>query len=75
MTKDEQENFERLCDKIANKVVARMVNLQEMMNWNDAIASAKNESDYDRLEMTDEDHQVSEMAKCMTLMNMFQDRE
>ena len=75
MNKEEREAFENLCDKIANKVVARMVNLQEMIDWHDAMHAARLNRDYDNLEMTDEDRDVGELAKLMTIMNMFQDRE
>jgi hypothetical protein len=75
MNKEEREAFENLCDKIANKVVARMVNLQEMIDWHDAMHAARLNKDYDDLEMTDEDRDVGELAKLMTIMNMFQDRE
>ena len=75
MNKEEREAFENLCDKIANKVVARMVNLQEMIDWSDAMYAARSSKDYDDLEMTDEDRDVGELAKLMTIMNMFQDRE
>tara|TARA_R100000700_G_C3122005_1_gene110591 strand:+ start:371 stop:664 length:294 start_codon:yes stop_codon:yes gene_type:complete len=75
MNKEEQENFDRLCDKIANKVVAKIVNLQSMLDWHDAMHAAKLSKDYDKLDMTDEDKDVGELAKLMTIMNMFQDRE
>ena len=75
MTEDEKLNFNRLCDKIANKVVSRMVDLQSLQTWSDAMNAAKTTSDYDKLELSNEDHAVGELAKLMTLMNMHQDRE
>tara|TARA_R100000951_G_scaffold35007_1_gene29684 strand:+ start:92 stop:385 length:294 start_codon:yes stop_codon:yes gene_type:complete len=75
MTEEERENFEALCDRIANKVVVKMVNLQSLADWNDAMNIAKNNKDEDDLEMTEEDRTVGELARLMTIMNMFQDRE
>ena len=75
MNKEEREAFENLCDKIANKVVAKMVNLQGMVDWHDAMHAAKLSKGYDDLEMTEEDSDVAELAKLMTLMNLFKDRE
>ncbi len=52
MNKEEREAFENLCDKIANKVVARMVNLQEMIDWHDAMHAARLNKDYDEKNYT-----------------------
>jgi len=59
------------------KIVARMVKLKSMEDWFHHV----NKSDmawqqaYDDLEMTEEEDAISETAKLMTLMNMFQDKE
>ena len=75
MTEEEKENFNRLINKIANNVVAKMVDLQSLKKWSDVVDTAKSASDYDKLELSDEDEAISELAKLMTLMNMHQDRE
>tara|TARA_R100000152_G_C6655215_1_gene95688 strand:- start:194 stop:484 length:291 start_codon:yes stop_codon:yes gene_type:complete len=75
MTEQDKENFNRLCDKIANKVVARMISLNELQTWSKAVDTAKTTSDYDKLDLSEEDKAVSELAKLMTLMNVHQDRE
>jgi hypothetical protein len=75
MSEREEKNFEALIDRIAIKVVARMVNLQSMVDWNDAMNTAKVDNQIDGLELTDEEVNIADLAKFMTLMNLFQDKE
>jgi hypothetical protein len=75
MSEQEEKNFEALIDRIAVKVVSRMVNLQSLVSWNDAMNAAKVDNYVDGLELTDEEMDIADLAKFMTLMNLFQDKE
>jgi len=75
MSEQEEKNFEALIDRIAIKVVAKMVNLQSMVDWSNAMDTAITDDYEDKLGLTDEDKNIAELAKYMTLMNLFQDRE
>jgi len=75
MSDQEEKNFEALIDRIAVKVVSRMVNLQSLVSWNDAMNAAKVDNYVDGLELTDEEMDIADLAKFMTLMNLFQEKE
>tara|TARA_R110002072_G_scaffold34670_1_gene103463 strand:- start:1692 stop:1994 length:303 start_codon:yes stop_codon:yes gene_type:complete len=75
MSDKEEENFEALIDRIAIRVVAKMVNLQSMVDWSNAMDTAIVDDYEDKLDLTDEDKGMAELAKYMTLMHLFQDRE
>jgi len=75
MSEQEEKNFEALIDRIAIKVVAKMVNLQSMVDWSNAMDTAITDDYEDKLGLTDKDKNIAELAKYMTLMNLFQDRE
>ena len=75
MSDQEEKNFEALIDRIAVKVVSRMVNLQSLVSWNDAMNAAKVDNYVDGLELTDEEMEIADLAKFMTLMNLFQEKE
>ena len=59
------------------KIVSRMMNIQTMSEWFEHVSSsdvAEKEMDQ-RLDMTEEENAIGDMAKYMTLMNLFEDKE
>ena len=81
MTKDNNKNkqimTEEELNKLATKVVSRMMKLKSMESWFNHVAKSDSawEKAYEDLEMTEEEDAVSEAAKLMTLLNLFQDKE
>ena len=75
--KDKQTMTEKELNALANKIVSRMVKLKSMENWFDHVSKSKVgwEQSYEDLKLTEEEYAISESAKLMTLMNMFQDEE
>ena len=64
-------------DRLANKVVARMMKIKTMESWfkeikYSDIAQTRN---YRELNITEEEDAIGEMAKLMTLLNIFEDKE
>ena len=81
MTKDNNKNKQTMTEaelnKLAIKIVSRMMNIQTMTDWfqhvNDSPIAT--DMDYLDLDMTEEEDAISEAAKLMTLMNLFQENE
>ena len=75
--KDKQTMTEEELNKLAIKIVSRMMNIQTMADWFRHVNSSDvaSEMDYQDLEMTEEEDAISEVAKLMTLMNLFEDKE
>ena len=61
-------------DVLSAKVVARLVQLKELTTWHDRLHSLT-QVDWDYIDMTEEEDLLSELAKLMTLMNLFQEDE
>ena len=64
-------------NKLAIKIVSRMMNIQTMTSWFKHVNSSDvaSEMDYQDLEITEEEDAISEAAKLMTLMNIFEENE
>ena len=66
-------------DVLSAKVVARLVQLKEITAWHDKLhnrsSSYMTEIDWDYIDMTEEEDLLGELAKLMTLMNLFTDKE
>jgi len=62
-------------DVLSAKVVARLVSLKEITSWHNRLNSYLTEIDWDYISMTEEEELLSELAKLMTLMNLFTDKE
>jgi hypothetical protein len=58
---------------LSAKVVARLVQLKELTMWHDRLHLTQ--IDWDYINMTEEEDLLSELAKLMTLMNLFTDKE
>ena len=66
-------------DVLSAKVVARFVQLREITDWHDKLRSRYStymtEVDWDYIDMTEEENLLGELAKLMTLMNLYTDKE
>jgi hypothetical protein len=61
-------------DVLSAKIVARFVTLKELTSWYNALHPLS-QIDWDFLDITEEEEMVAELAKLMTLMNLFTDKE
>jgi len=81
MTKDNKKDKQLMTDTelnaLAIKIVSRMVKLRSMEDWFAHVSKSDISWDiaYADLEMTEEEDAISEAAKLMTLLNLFQDKE
>ena len=65
---------DRSLDILSAKIIARLVQLRQLTNWLDT-SRYMNEVDWEYLDMTEEEELLSELAKLMTLMNLFTEKE
>jgi len=61
-------------DVLSAKIVARFVTLKELTSWYNALHPLS-QIDWDFLDITEEEELLAELAKLMTLMNLFTDKE
>ena len=75
--KDKQTMTDAELNKLAIKIVSRIVKLRSMEDWFSHVSKSDISWDvaYTDLDMTEEEDAVSEAAKLMTLLNLFQDKE
>ena len=59
------------------KIVSRMMNIQTMSEWYDHVSSSDIAIEImdKKLDLTEEENSVGDLAKYMTLMNLFEDKE
>ena len=60
-------------DILSAKIVARFVSLKELTMWHDRLHMTQ--VDWDYIDMTEEEELLAELAKLMTLMNLYTDKE
>ena len=60
-------------DVLSAKIVARFVSLKELTMWHDRLHITQ--VDWDYIDMTEVEDLLSELAKLMTLMNLYTDKE
>ena len=62
---------------LAIKIVSRMMNIQTMSEWYEHVSSSDiAEQIMDKkLSMTEEENAIGDVARYMTLMNLFEDKE
>ena len=60
-------------DVLSAKVVARLIQLKELTMFHDRLNLTQ--VDWDYIDMTEEEDLLSELAKLMTLMNLYTDKE
>ena len=85
MIKDNNNNKQQQYDpmteleltKLAEKIVAKMMRLKTVEDWFKHMARTKlaDQVDHDDLELTEEQYAVGQIAKLMTLLNLFQEEE
>ena len=64
---------EKTLNTLSAKIVARLIHLKELTIFHDRLQMTQ--VDWDYLDMTEEEDLLSELAKLMTLMNLFTDKE
>ena len=60
-------------DVLSAKIVARLIQLKELTMFHDRLHLTQ--VDWDYINMTEEEDLLSELAKLMTLMNLYTDKE
>ena len=63
--------------KLAEKIVAKMMRLKTVEDWFKHMTKTKlaDKIDYEELDLTEEQWAVGQIAKLMTLLNLFQEDE
>ena len=64
-------------NQLSIKIVSRMMNIQTMTEWYAHVSSSDIAIEVmnQKLNLTEEENAVGDMAKYMTLMNLFEDKE
>ena len=64
-------------NQLSIKIVSRMMNIQTMTEWYEHVASSDIAIEVmdKKLSLTEEENAVGDLAKYMTLMNLFEDKE
>jgi len=64
-------------NQLSIKIVSRMMNIQTMTEWYDHVSSSDIAIEVmdKKLSLTEEENAVGELAKYMTLMELFKDKE
>ena len=81
MTKDNKTNKQTMTEDELNqlsiKIVSRMMNIQTMSEWYEHVSSSDIAIEImdKKLNLTEEENAISDLAKYMTLMNLFEDKE
>ena len=62
---------------LAVKIVSRMMNIQTMTEWYEHVSSSDIAMEVmdKKLNVSEEENAIGDMAKYMTLMNLFEDKE
>ena len=63
--------------KLAEKIVSKMMRLKTVEDWFKHMAKTElaDKIDHDDLELTEEQYAIGQIAKLMTLLNLFQEEE
>ena len=64
---------EKTLNILSAKIVARFVSLRELTMWHDRLHMTQ--VDWDYIDMTEEEELLAELAKLMTLMNLYTEKE
>jgi len=79
--KNKQQQYDPMTElelsKLAEKIVSKMMRLKTVEDWFKHMAKTKlaDQIDHDNLELTEEEYAIGQVAKLMTLLNMFQENE
>ena len=68
---------EKEIESLANRIIIKMMKIKTMEDWmhDSKYTESAYESDYKGLQMTEEEEAIGEIAKLMTLKNLFEDKE
>ena len=68
---------EESLNKLAVKIVSKMMNIQTMSEWYEHVSSSDIAIEImdKKLNLTEEENSVGDLAKYMTLMELFKDKE
>ena len=82
MTKDNKTNKKQTMtedelNQLSVKIVSRMMNIQTMSEWYEHVSSSDIAIEImdKKLSLTEEENAVGDLAKYMTLINLFEDKE
>jgi hypothetical protein len=79
--KNKQQQYDPMTEleltKLAEKIVAKMMRLKTVEDWFKHMTKTKiaEKIDYENLELTEEEYAIGQIAKLMTLLNLFQENE
>ena len=79
--KNKQQQYDPMTEleltKLAEKIVAKMMRLKTVEDWFKHMARTKlaDKIDHDDLDLTEEQYALGQIAKLMTLLNLFQENE
>ena len=79
--KNKQQQYDPMTEleltKLAEKIVAKMMRLKTVEDWFKHMTKTKMAEtiDYEELDLTEEQWAVGQIAKLMTLLNLFQEDE
>ena len=75
--KDKQTMTDKELNQLSIKIVSRMMNIQTMSEWYEHVSSSDIAIEImdKKLSLTEEENAISDLAKYMTLMNLFEDKE
>ena len=75
--KKQQTMTEDEFNQLSIKIVARMMNIQTMTEWYEHVSSSDIAIEVmdKKLSLTEEEDAIGELAKYMTLMNLFEEKE
>ena len=64
-------------ESLANKIIIKMMKIKTMEDWmyDSQYSEQALSKDYKDLQMTEEESAIGEIAKLMTLKNLFEDKE
>ena len=68
---------EKEIESLANRIIIKIMKIKTMEDWmhDSKYSESAYETDYEKLEMTEEEEAISEIAKLMTLKNIFEEKE
>ena len=76
-TNKQTKMTEEELNQLSIKIVSRMMNIQTMSEWYEHVSSSDIAIEImdKKLNLTEEENAISDLAKYMTLINMFEDKE
>ena len=76
-TNKQTKMTEEELNQLSIKIVSRMMNIQTMTEWYEHVSSSDIAIEImdKKLNLTEEENAISDLAKYMTLMNLFEDKE